>query len=236
MQRAERGFVLRMRRALRLTLEPLYEALQYDINVKPDMLKPNHIEDALRWLYVTWGFQQAVWFSRNFEFQKKNDVWMANLEGWFNTKGADKVTAILGTTRELIKPVLRDAVSWAADGLSIQDITKAVKAGVEREGGAISAGRARTIARTEVVGASNVTTHQVASEIGGNLEKRWITGGANIRESHFEAERQGWIRFDEPFLVPSSTGIDKMQHPHDPDASAENVINCKCVEIYRTIN
>ncbi len=232
MASAERGFKIRIRRALKLTLEPLFEAIQYDLNVNPDLiLKPFHIEQALRWLYVEWGYKQALWFSRNFEYQKKNEVWALKLENWFNTEGAKKVTAILGTTKELIKPVLVDAIKWAEEGQSIDEISASIKTQVNKAGGVMSEGRATTIARTEVIGAANVATHQVASDIGDNLEKRWVTGGANVRATHIEAERMGWIPFNEPFIV----GDYRMQHPGDPNGGAEEVINCKCVEVYRTI-
>jgi hypothetical protein len=234
-QMAERAFVLRMRRALRLTVEPIYEQLQYTTNLNVDALKGDHIHDALKWLYVIWGYQQQVWFSRNFEFQKKDAIWLNNLESWFNLYGADKVTAILGTTKDLIKPMLKDALLWAADGLSIQDITKALKTNIEKEGGAISIGRCRTIARTEVISASNTASHQAVNAVtagGANIEKAWITGGINVRETHTNAEAQGWIPFDQPFIV----GSYEMQHPGDDAGGAEEVINCKCTLIYRTID
>ena len=228
-QRVERTFAIRMRRALIKTVEPVIEAFKYSDS--PDVeaiIKTNHIEEALRWVYIKFGYRQARWFNSNFEFQKKNDTWLRNMEGWFETEGFVKIVSIAKTTKDLLKPVVR---RMAQEGLSIDKIAREIK-----NSSAVSIGRATTIARTEVVGAANVATHMVAKEIGDNLEKRWVTGGLKIRDSHYAAEDIGWIPFNEPFLVPNNSGgYDEMQHPHDITGSPENIINCKCVEVYRTI-
>jgi hypothetical protein len=93
-------------------------------------------------------------------------------------------------------------------------------------------GRAKTIARTEVMGASNLATHEAVAASGAKTEHRWVTGGSNIRPSHYAAEAQGWIPFDQPFRV----GDYNMMHPHDPSGGAEEVINCKCVEVFRVVD
>lgn len=225
-----------MRVALRKTVEPLYEIVQQDIYSAPArvdiVLKSTYIEQALRWLYVDWAAKQVIWFNRNFELERKNDEWLRRLSEIFGTVGAEKVTEILGTTKTLAKKTIQKALQLANEGKSIDVIQKAIKADIESSGGALSMGRARTIARTEVVGASSMATHEAVAASGANVEHRWITGGSNIRETHLAAEAQGWIPFNEPFRV----GDYLMMHPHDPSGGAEEVINCKCAEIFRVVD
>lgn len=242
-RRAEIGFTIRIRRALRLTVEPMYELIAQDPTTAQarlkTALKTDEIEKALRWLYVDWANQQVTWFMRNYEFERKDDFWLRRLNELFAEIGAKKVTEILATTLDLAVPAIQEALKRANEGQSIDKIQRAIKQQVEDTGGILSMGRARTIARTEVIGASNTATHEaVASmaERGSNMMHRWVTGGSNIRDSHYAAEDIGWIPFDQPFLVPSKFGVDSMMHPGDPSGSAENVINCKCIEVFQMLD
>lgn len=242
---AERQFNVRITRALEQSLKyVLEESTRLDgLDQRLESLiddKP--IEDALRWLYVDWGYQQFRWFKKNLPVNKKSDEgeWMRRLEELFAQHGAAKVAEITGTTLELARPIIQDALRMAAEGRSIDVIQQEIRNRLFEAGGVVSPGRARTIARTEVVGASNRSTHEAVSsftqESGTQVEKAWITGGLNIRDTHKAAERQGYIPMDEPFeLRNGNGGIDRMMHPGDPSGSAENVINCKCVLVYRTL-
>lgn len=87
--------------------------------------------------------------------------------------------------------------------------------------------RARTVARTEVVGAYNGGLNDafsmiVANDPGTAWVKRWLaTEDKRTRPDHVEADGQT-VPFSQPFIV----GGFQMQHPHDPDAPAKEVINC----------
>jgi hypothetical protein len=97
--------------------------------------------------------------------------------------------------------------------------------------------RARTVARTEVVGAYNGGLNDafsmiVANDPGTAWVKRWLaTEDKRTRPDHVEADGQT-VPFSQPFIV----GGFQMQHPHDPDAPAKEVINCRCVELLEIEN
>lgn len=86
--------------------------------------------------------------------------------------------------------------------------------------------RARRIARTETISASNAATLEgwrQSEVIGG---KQWLCAMTeNSREAHKQANGQ-IVPLDEPFIV----GGEKLMHPGDSSlgASAGNVINCRC--------
>lgn len=93
-------------------------------------------------------------------------------------------------------------------------------------------GRARTVARTEVVGAYNGGLNDAFAMIVANdpdtaWVKRWLaTEDARTRPDHVEADGQT-VPFGQPFIV----GGFSMMHPHDPDAPAKEVVNCRCVQL-----
>lgn len=91
--------------------------------------------------------------------------------------------------------------------------------------------RAVTIARTEVVGASNAGSLGAVEALGeyGPARKVWLaTVDSRTRESHMDADGQE-VALDEPFQV---GGYD-LEFPGDPAGPAEEVINCRCTVIYR---
>jgi hypothetical protein len=92
--------------------------------------------------------------------------------------------------------------------------------------------RSETIARTEVISASNSGSLQGAKQSGLKLMKRWIaTADDDIRESHLNLLGSSAIGMDELFSVGASNG----QFPGDPNLSAEERINCRCTIAYERI-
>jgi len=86
--------------------------------------------------------------------------------------------------------------------------------------------RARTIARTEVIGASNAGAYQQLLLLGPNAPQRkvWLsTHDSRTRVSHRAADGQV-VDFFGDFRV----GGEKLSYPGDPDASAANRVNCRC--------
>jgi len=237
---AERQFAGLMRSALRRAVKPVYERIEQGglislQNELPSLIDKTPITEAYRWLYLKWGVDYGRWFLRNFEFQGKQDFFEEVMEELFITKTARKIVAVYGTTLDLVQEAVQKVIPMANEGASIDRIQKAIRAEIEGVGGAISPGRATTIARTEVIGASNEASYESAKSTGLEIQKAWITGGVNIRTSHLEAEGQGWIPMNEAFQV----GNHLMMYPGAPSEGGadnpEEVINCKCTLIYQTL-
>lgn len=97
---------------------------------------------------------------------------------------------------------------------------------VKRAFNGISNSKANTVARTETATVYSQGRHKAMS-IARVPYKKWLTSGnANVRPAHASANGQV-VRVDEPFTV----GGEHLMHPNDPNGSAENVINCECIEI-----
>lgn len=88
--------------------------------------------------------------------------------------------------------------------------------------------RAKTIARTEVVAASNAGSLAQLQFVGLEAKKEWVsTHDARTRPSHILANGQT-VGLDAAFIVGGST----LRFPGDPGGAAGQVINCRCTLAY----
>lgn len=96
--------------------------------------------------------------------------------------------------------------------------------------------RARTIARTEVIGAASAGARVAAGHVAGVLGhspdqvvKEWLaTGGSRTRETHIDADGQTVLGLDTAFDV----GGHPLQQPGDPAGPPEEIIQCRCTALY----
>lgn len=144
---------------------------------------------------------------------------------WIRRFGAQRVVDITETTRAKVKRAIANGVEA---GESIDQIGERLDALYLDD---IIPNRSTVIARTEVVQASNFAAHRTASEseIEG-LKHVWLTSEDDrVRDAHVRANGQR-RDIDKPFIVDG----EKLMFPGDPSlgASAENTIQCRCVEIY----
>lgn len=141
---------------------------------------------------------------------------------WLVDYGARKVRAITETTRKLIRRAL---VKGNEEKEPPRVLAKRIRSEV---GGEIGRARAQTIARTEIGVASSVGSDEAAKVTGLQLDKVWVaTEDARTRPDHRKADGQK-VDMDRTFTV----GGEAMRYPRDPDGSAGNVVNCRCVCTY----
>ena len=99
--------------------------------------------------------------------------------------------------------------------------------------------RAMMISRTEVGNSMNEAKFKakddIKDELGEEIWKIWIhRGSKNPRDWHLKLDDGKAIHEDSFWSVetPSTGFTEPMDRPHDPGASAENVINCGCEVMY----
>lgn len=165
-------------------------------------------------------------------------------DGWDDLPGRhdrgeelpDGIGQYVTTTEHLLRAVgdeLGDrAARELADGVNAGEDVDALRARLRRlfsraEGAQLGPGRQERIARTEAARAWNTATHAAAKALTGPdrpIVKQWRTRGDNrVRHAHDQVDGQVQL-LDHPFRV---AGHD-MQHPGDPTAPADLVINCRC--------
>jgi hypothetical protein len=92
--------------------------------------------------------------------------------------------------------------------------------------------RATMIARTEVIGSFNGSTHEIGQLLPDGMVagEEWLaTEDDRTREAHIEADGQQ-IAMGDVFSVDG----EDMRYPGDPNGSPENVINCRCALVLLT--
>lgn len=126
-----------------------------------------------------------------------------------------------GIGSDLWRKTRAQLVTGMADGESIPELTKRVRGEL-----ASSTVRARTIARTEVIGASNAGAFMQVTAMGEDAPetKVWLaTGDRRTRLSHRAADGQK-VPLNDNFQVGSSA----LMFPGDPRGAADEVVNCRC--------
>lgn len=127
--------------------------------------------------------------------------------------------------------------SGTTNGASIPDVTKQVQELFDATGSPTWKNRARTVARTEVVGAYNGGLYDafsmlVESDPETKWVKRWLaTEDHRTRPDHKEADGQ-----TAPWGQPFTVGGFQMQYPHDPEGPPQQVINCRCTMLLEIEN
>lgn len=87
--------------------------------------------------------------------------------------------------------------------------------------------RARTIARTEVIGAVNAGSYYEAKAMGVQTKTWLATDDRRTRPTHNAADDE-MVGIDELFQV----GGSMLRFPHDPAGAAKETVNCRCTLLY----
>lgn len=126
---------------------------------------------------------------------------------------------IVGINQTTIEQIRAAIMTGLANGATINEIASEIDNIFDHA----QKVRAMTIARTEVLGATNFAALQTYKQIGVPY-KRWLaTLDERTRDTHADAHGQT-VPIDEKFDV----GGHRMNHPGDPSAPAKEVINCRC--------
>jgi hypothetical protein len=137
----------------------------------------------------------------------------------------NRLVGVADQTFELVRDVVNDGI---AEGASIPTMRSRIADMLAVTGESSWAGRAETIARTEVIGAYNGGHLQawrfLAAETGSTREKVWLaTIDRRTRKSHYRADGQR-VALDARFRV----GRADLDHPGDSRGPAEEVVSCRC--------
>jgi hypothetical protein len=161
------------------------------------------------------------------------EQWVSNMRTYLRNGELDKVLRMSKRDRRFDRTIMR----LMEEGK--QPTAKQIEQWTGRYSDRLLKLRGDTIARTETATAqerSRVDAHREALGQAGLPDdytvKKWFHGGGGMRprETHV-AENEDVVRgLNTPFTLISGVQI---QHPHDPNAPAEEVINCTCTYTIR---
>ncbi len=150
------------------------------------------------------------------------DIAMTAVDGWIDTQAARRVTRITAQVEEEIRRAIQE-------GHAAEEGTRAIGRRIRTSVDGMSRARSEMIARTDTHAAAEHGSYEMALASGIDLEKDWgSTEDNRTRRTHAEADGQTVGVFD-LFRV----GETLLRYPGDPDGSAEEIINCRCVALYR---
>lgn len=144
--------------------------------------------------------------------------WNEAIRRYVRERVGEKVTGIFATTKAWLKVQVRVALE---EGTTFDSLSSAIRS----LGPEYSKRRAYTISRTEVIGASNYGSQVAASVSGVTQTKTWVSS----RDSRVRSKHQTMDGERRPINQPYSNGL---MFPGDPQGSASQVIQCRCVEMY----
>ncbi len=132
----------------------------------------------------------------------------------------------LGNEKIIVERLNREMETWIRSKKGIDDLIYRI-----RKVTGMSYTQARTVAHTERTRVQGQARHEAIKELNRQLghrrkyRKEWIArADEKTRDTH--AELSGTVQYADRYFV-TSTGA-KLMYPGDPNAPAEEVINCRC--------
>jgi hypothetical protein len=196
--------------------------------ITADDIKPTFIK-----LYQTVGisFARDTYGTHKSRSEESlEDTWNAYMTDYAKTKAGSRIVSITEETKRQVLKYVREVInSGIEQGLGTNEIAAAIRKTLSEQGLDINTWRARMIARTEVVGASNAGAIEGARTLGQPMQKIWITTRDNrTREAHMDVDGQ-MKDIEDTFDVDG----ERLDCPGDPAGSADNIINCRCAVAFK---
>ena len=212
----------RFKTALVKQAEPYLKA--ENLEDRPE-ISEQPIKDAFTDVYLRVGSR----FSQNIENQlkaggveftcKRSNEQL--ISSWLEVNTTQLITNITETTRRGILIVLQQTLQ---EGGGIDQFRRKL-----RESYFLSDARSELIGRTEIIRASNAGAQLGAKNTGVPMRKVWVsTRDGRTRTDHAAVDGQTVESIDSEFIV----GGEAAKYPADPNLSAGQSINCRCVVSY----
>lgn len=171
----------------------------------------------------------------------KADTTQQTLDRYLQLYSANRDAQIADSTFRLIREFV---ARRQAQGLTMDQISDQLATMLP----GMSANRALMVARTEIHSASQFAAHDRVSRLGVPVKKIWNTvldertrdfgeGGTQASEFNHRAMHRIEVPISGYFTVPRlGGGTEQLLFPGDPNGSAGNIINCRCVQTYKRMD
>ena len=232
-RRYEKRYEKQIYTALKKQMQPYLDAIkQAPGNLNEfDLISPAPLADTLENLYVVAGtaYADAMYNAIQPPTKATKEALRA---GWrdfmrlFAVRNLPKtLIEINRTSQKIIRNIVLGGLN---EGLGALEIAR----NIEQSVAVIFRNRAKLIARTEMVTATNVAAMESSKTSDFMYEKKWIPAtDTRTRPDHAEMRSKPWIPFDENFIV----GGVQMGQPGDASkgAGADQICNCRCKVVFR---
>jgi hypothetical protein len=211
-----------------------------------NFLKYDNVESIYKKLYTEVTLSESIlqWESFNDGIKQKdllNDIagllspnesqpitlWRRLLSDFITVRIAGRITDVNTTTRKRIAFLIEKGIE---EGLGSKEVAKLI-----RDDRGYNRNRSLAIARTETVTAGNQGKYLAAVSSPYIKLKKWIpVEDSRTRLSHIDMEDRPFVELEQPFYVANADGfLEQAQYPGDSTLSASNVIQCRCVIVFK---
>jgi len=238
----ERKYTSAVQRSLKLQIAPVIKQLETYKPAEIEVyLDPEPIKKVFGRLYTETGKDFAQVTHKELTGKSRKDVlidvWQQEMIAFITQYGGERILSITGSSKEIAIRILRELAETYVipEGLGIEETSRLFQRKFRESYLKTTLARARVIAQTEVLTASNKGSHVGALEAGASV-KIWQTSGITSpdgKERHVAYPGlHGQERaMDEKFDV----GGYPADWPGDPTLPAGEVVNCKCAEVYKIL-
>jgi hypothetical protein len=232
-RRYEKRYEKQIFTALKKQMQPYLDAIkQADGNINRfDLITPAPVADVLENLYVVAGtaYAEAMYNAIQPPTKATKEALRAGWRDYMRMFAVRNLPQTLIDINKTSQKIIRNIVLGGLnEGLGTLDIARNIQQSVS----VIFSNRAKLIARTEMLIASNNAAMQSSQTSDFMYEKKWIpTTDDRTRPDHLDMLNQDWIPFDQNFIV---GGYD-MAQPGDgtQGAGADQICNCRCKVVFR---
>jgi hypothetical protein len=230
-RRYERRYEKQIFTALKKQMQPYLDAIkEADANINRfDLITPAPLSDTLESLYVVAGtaYAEAMYSAIQPPTKATKEALRAGWRDFMRLFAVRNLPQTLININETSQKIIRNIVlAGLNEGLGALQIATNIQESVSL----IFRNRAKLIARTEMVIATNNAAMQSAATSDFMYEKKWIPAtDTRTRPDHAEMRSKDWIPFNENFSV----GGVEMQQPGAAGAPAAQVCNCRCKVVFR---
>lgn len=199
-------------------------------------IQKNHLSDVMKTMTRLYSVAGGIFSKLQFDSLRKDhrvlyitkdaeSRFQYLLAQFIEEHGLNESKIISDTTIRELRQVLIEADK---EGLTPVETAKLVS----ESSNPISLRRALTISLTETHAAamwsSQTSTRETAKDLGLTTKKEWVAVSDERTRIDHQAANGQTVGINESFLV----GGQSLRFPGDPNGSAGNVINCRCVETY----
>lgn len=199
------------------------EIISFSTSIRIDEIK---VRAAYEKFYLRTGMGFAKWIIKSNRLQmerKQEDLWEEKIIEYVRAFCGGNITSVIKTHYSDVERIARKVVEQGInEGWGIDKISRSIR----NAQGEIDLWKARRIARTEVVAASNEGVKVGAEDLPGNKEKVWIsTFDDRARPDHMAMDSIR-VPMNELFTLPSGV---RLEYPGDQKVNVpEETINCRC--------
>lgn len=199
----------------------------YELEIDVAIMREDIVK-MYREIYQTIGIDYGNKINKTLEKTKKANVLFNNellkeILLFLSSDGGERITSVRDT---LVADVIKSIQKSLGENGTVIDLRNAIQAIIEKNQ-TFYKWQSLRIARTETTTSSNFAAIKTAEQSDLVLDKVWISVQDNRTRitpyDHFDMNNQKQ-ELNKPFFV----GGENIQYPGDVNASAGNVINCRC--------